>query len=57
MYAGDEYLSHSQQHPELYDAEGDPLDYECDECGAEAGEECRPYCTATPPAQRLDDEP
>jgi len=55
-YAGDEYLSHSQQCPELYD-EGDPLDYPCEECGAGAGEECRPYCIATPAAQRLDDEP
>lgn len=25
MYAGDEHLSHEQQHPELYDGEGDPL--------------------------------
>lgn len=45
MYAGDEYLSHEQQHPELYDAEGDPIDRPCEECGAEPGEECRPDCT------------
>jgi len=24
--------------------DGDPIDYECDECGAEPGEQCRPYC-------------
>jgi hypothetical protein len=45
MYAGDETLSHEQQHPELYDGDSDPLDYPCDECGAEPGEECRPWCT------------
>ena len=44
IYAGDENLSHEQQNPELYD-EGDPIDYPCEECGAEPGEECRPYCT------------
>lgn len=45
--AGDEHLAHQQQHPELYDtADGDPIDWPCDECGAEAGEECRPACTA-----------
>lgn len=43
IYAGDERLADSQQHPELYD--GDPLDYPCEECGAEPGEECRPYCS------------
>lgn len=51
MYAGDETLSDQQQHPELYAAdEGDPLDYPCEECGAEPGEECRPACTASPGA-------
>ncbi|WP_346008619.1 hypothetical protein [Janibacter terrae] len=53
-HAGDEGLAHEQQHPELYDAtptgqwgqDGDPLDWPCDECGAEAGERCRPACTA-----------
>lgn len=32
------------------DVEGreDPLDYPCDACGAEAGEECREHCTAAP---------
>ena len=35
----------------------DPLDYPCEECGAEPREECRPYCTAPPSAQRLDPEP
>lgn len=54
MDAGDEYLSHEQQHPELYDrgpfhigpdVEGWPIDYPCEECGAEPGEECRPCCT------------
>ena len=44
IYAGDETLSHEQQNPELYD-EGDPIDYPCEECGAEPGEECRPWCT------------
>jgi hypothetical protein len=44
IYAGDEQLSDQQQNPELYD-EGDPIDYPCEECGADAGEECRPYCT------------
>ncbi len=53
-YAGDEYLSHEQQHPERYDrgpfhigpdAEGWPIDYPCEQCGAETGQECRPYCT------------
>lgn len=56
MYAGDEGLAHEQQNPELYDSEttgewddevdGDPLDWPCDECGAEPGEHCRPACTA-----------
>lgn len=55
-YAGEEYLAHSQQHPELYDDDGDPIDYPCAECGAEPGEECRPYCIGTPGAQRRDDE-
>ena len=44
IYAGDEQLSDQQQNPELYD-EGDPIDYPCEECGADAGEECRPSCT------------
>lgn len=44
IYAGDEDLSHEQQNPELYD-EGDPIDYPCEECGADEGEECRPWCT------------
>ena len=44
IYAGDETLSDQQQNPELYD-EGDPIDYPCEECGAEPGEECRPWCT------------
>jgi hypothetical protein len=44
IYAGDENLSDQQQNPELYD-EGDPIDYPCEECGAEPGEECRPSCT------------
>jgi hypothetical protein len=56
IYAGDEYLAHSQQHPELYDDDGDPIDYPCAECGAEPGEECRPYCIGAPGAQRHDDE-
>ena len=51
MHAGDEALSHEQANPELYDdrgseVDGDPLDLPCDDCGAEAGEECRPTCTA-----------
>ena len=45
MYAGDEHLSLEQQHPELYDGEGDPLYRPCEECGAEPGEECLPWCT------------
>ena len=45
MYAGDEDLSHEQQHPELYDGDSDPLDHLCEECGAEPGEECLPWCT------------
>ncbi|GAA1250275.1 hypothetical protein EEW87_17615 (plasmid) [Janibacter melonis] len=52
MYAGEEELAHGDQHPEVYDDQGedggDPLDLPCEECGAEAGEECRPYCTAMP---------
>lgn len=51
MYAGDEHLSHVQQHPELYDGEGDPLYRPCEECGAEPGEECLPWCTG--PASRV----
>ena len=46
-YAGDEYLSHEQQNPELYGGEGDPLDLPCLDCGAEPGEECRRYCPGT----------
>ena len=49
MYAGDEFLSHEQANPELYDAWGsgvdNPVDWPCDECGAAAGEDCRPTCT------------
>lgn len=44
MYAGDEHLSDQQQSPELFKDDGDPIDYPCEECGAEPGEECRPYC-------------
>lgn len=46
IYAGDEGLSHQATNPELYADEvgGDPLDYPCDDCGAESGEECRPTC-------------
>ena len=47
MLAGDETMTHEQQYPELYDAQGvGPLDWPCEECGAEPGEECRPACTA-----------
>jgi len=46
MYAGDEDLALQDAYPEEYD--GDPLDYPCDECGAEPGDECRPYCTSNP---------
>lgn len=53
--AGDEYLTHCQQYPELYTDEGDPYDYPCEQCGAEPGEDCRPGCTATPGAQLLDE--
>lgn len=37
--------------------EGDPLDYPCEECGAEPGEECRPYCTADPSHSQPEEEP
>jgi len=53
MYAGDEQLSDQEQNPELYDE--DPLDYPCEECGAEAGEECRPCCIAAPEAHLVDE--
>lgn len=39
----DSDMTHEQQVSELYD--GDPLDYPCEECGAQAGEECRVACT------------
>lgn len=29
-----------------HEADGDPIDYPCDDCGAEVGERCRPTCTA-----------
>lgn len=51
IYSGDENLAHQDQYPELYDAEGDPIDplaLPCEECGAAEGEECRPYCTTAP---------
>lgn len=44
MYAGDEWLSDEQQNPELVD---DNLSDSCEECRAEQGEQCRPYCIAT----------
>lgn len=47
MYAGDEYLSDEQMNPELYD-DADPQSYPCEECGADAGEPCRPHCIAQP---------
>lgn len=34
--------------PEEDTGEGDPLDYPRDECGAQAKEPCRPWCTALP---------
>lgn len=49
MYAGDEHLSDQQQNPEHYDmavGESDPIDWPCDACGAEPGEDCRPSCIA-----------
>lgn len=27
-----------------------PIEKQCDECGAEPGERCRPFCTAEPGA-------
>lgn len=43
-HADDETLGHNQQHPEMHDT-GDPIERTCEECGAEAGERCRPWCT------------
>jgi hypothetical protein len=48
MYAGDEHEWPIYDGPE--GDEGDPLDYPCQECGADPGEQCRPYCTAAPGA-------
>lgn len=31
----------------------DPYDYPCQDCGAEPGQDCHPYCTATPAANPL----
>lgn len=28
------------------DDDGDPISWPCEECGADAGEECRPGCIA-----------
>lgn len=36
------------------DDDEDPYDYPCQDCGAEIGEECHPYCTATPAANHLE---
>ncbi len=41
LSAGDEDLTHSQQHPELY-ADEDLLDYPCPACDAPAGQACSP---------------
>lgn len=35
-------------HVDLTDDEDDPIDYPCEECGAQPGEQCRPFCTALP---------
>lgn len=35
-----------EEAPDPYEDEGDPIDYPCDDCGAEVGERCRPTCTA-----------
>lgn len=32
----------------------DPYDYPCQDCGAEPGQDCHPYCTATPAANQLE---
>ena len=49
IYAGDEHYGDAQTAPEL---ETNPLALAdpCDECGADAGEPCRPFCTADPTA-------
>jgi hypothetical protein len=38
------WLSRSDNHP-------DPMSQRCDECGAEPGNDCLPFCTALPSAQ------
>lgn len=45
----DETQGHGNQSEHIED----PLDYPCEECGADPQEECRTYCTGTAGAQLL----
>lgn len=45
IYAGDEVYGDEVTSPEL-EVRDDLLPYPCEDCGAEAGEECRRHCPA-----------
>jgi len=47
--SGDEFYDDDTTSGPLYD--GDPYAWPCDKCGAEPGEDCRPWCTSLPHAQ------
>jgi len=49
MLSGDEFYDDDTTSGPLYD--GDPYAWPCDQCGAEPGEDCRPWCTSLPHAQ------
>jgi len=49
MLSGDEFYDDDTTSGPLYD--GDPYAWLCDQCGAEPGEDCRPWCTSLLHAQ------